>query len=175
MILSKEISYDDVLNEWMLAERYKLGDEPTIEALEKMRPALIKPLRELAVRWYQAEIEDEAAFNRLRMVRWSDWEECTGGTFNITDVPANLYRNPDHQKDVLAKKAELERAGRFASKVILFGGSEDAPTIIEGNHRMAAYKLYGDERGYSFLPLQVILGISPESHTLSLCQDYKTE
>ena len=172
MKLANEITYDDVLEEWMLSESYKLGNEPTIEALEKMRPALIGPLRELHATWYEADIESEEAFNKLRVVRWRDWEACSGGTYNLVDVPANLHLNPEHLKDVLAKKYELETIGRFASKVILFGSSVNTPTILEGNHRMAAYSLFSKEHGYSFLPLKVILGISPQSHTLSLCQDY---
>src|ERR1700733_2181072 len=121
MKLVREISFDEVVKEWLKAETYKIPDNPSLEGLESMRPQVIKPLRRLPVNWYVATIENENDFNDIRIIKSEDWQECTGGSFSVIGFPENLHLHSEHHQDVITKKAELEKEGSFRSKIIMFG------------------------------------------------------
>lgn len=171
MRLLQELTFDDVVAEWLTAESYKIPDNPTLDGLRNMRPTMIKPLERIPVSWNLCEIETESDLLDLRIIRSGDWYECTGGSFAVTGIAKNLYRHPEHNDDILTKKRSLESKNTFGGKIILFGSDLENLTTIEGNHRLAAYALYGQEHGYDFLPIQAIVGLSKDSDKYYWCWD----
>jgi hypothetical protein len=111
---------------------------------------------------------EEADLPGLYIVPTGDWYQDTGGSFRLSDTPANLRpgRQADprlqlgpieHYDKVRAKAQYMSTYGTAADEVlIIISPSSAGPyTIIDGTHRAAA--LYGENTGNPNTPWRGIV------------------
>ena len=120
------------------------------------------------IEWHQVEIA-LSEFGDLLAIRERGWVLTLGPGKNLTEI-SKAIRNgvTDKGIDLEHVKGIKDSIGThsFSERIVLISSSLSGPyTILDGNHRAVAFKLFEDETGSSLhIPSKYILGVSPDMH-----------
>src|SRR5437868_8251848 len=123
-----------------------------------------------SVEWWQVELEPPD-IERLRVFPRKQWRKIAGGNFRLEHIARQIRQRkfPAAVGRYVSKVQSLSywlRRHQDPSAVVLIGIDEEKPTVIlEGNHRITAALLAGDEVLYN--QFRIYCGFSP--HMAECC------
>jgi hypothetical protein len=126
--------------------------------LSALRSNMLNPLPGDTI-WYSTTY-DRADLNRTFVVASNDWGPVSGHTYRLSAVLQNLNMNDAHAQKIVSMQASL---ASLSSRIILVASDlSSILTIIEGNHRGAAFIADAVARNVPDPLIQeVFVGVSP--------------